>query len=176
MWLLRCVGSLIHGNVETRDAQTRSRIGVVFVAESCRNSSHNGALTFASCSLPLLCGRILLLFGTACLRTAPASATAAAAASSKLLSPYPPPSARCFVSDEIYSLLKFLPLCYSSFFFSPPPAPAAVAAEARAAAAANGAGPAPTRAPVGLKAPTGKWSKSKKLQAGAFQGSGNKLA
>ncbi|CAN0165515.1 unnamed protein product [Scytosiphon promiscuus] len=31
-------------------------------------------------------------------------------------------------------------------------------------------------APVGLKAPTGKWSKSKKLQAGAFQGSGNKLA
>eukprot|EP00752_Nemacystus_decipiens_P009714 g8674.t1 len=54
---------------------------------------------------------------------------------------------------------------------------AAAAAEARAAAAAgNGAGATPARAPVGLKAPTGKWSKSKKLQAGAFQGSGNKLA
>ncbi|CAM9343145.1 unnamed protein product [Ectocarpus sp. 4 AP-2014] len=60
------------------------------------------------------------------------------------------------------------------------PSAAAAAAEARAAAAAasggGGAGAAPARPPVGLRAPAGKWSKSKKLQAGAFQGSGNKLA
>eukprot|EP00904_Undaria_pinnatifida_P002860 jgi/Undpi1/12575/HiC_scaffold_6.g02244.m1 len=53
---------------------------------------------------------------------------------------------------------------------------AAAAAEARSAANGSAAGEGSTiRAPLGLKAKPGKWSKSKKLQAGAFQGSGNKM-
>ncbi|CAN0105808.1 unnamed protein product [Ascophyllum nodosum] len=53
----------------------------------------------------------------------------------------------------------------------------AAAAEARAAKREGGsaeASPA-TRLPTGIRAQPGKWAKSKKLQAGAFGGSGNRM-
>lgn len=74
-------------------------------------------------------------------------------------------------------LVVALPLTLTGFVFLVIVFPAAAAAaEARSAAMGNGAAEGSvSRAPVGLKAKPGKWSKSKKLQAGAFQGSGNKM-